>query len=93
MVEKKQKRLQRFNSSYFIGKCYFDDDDGSQNCLIFQPAVSKFLVVQLTEYLDGNLKNCQEKVSQLLLHQAIILLSKLTYIHNSEIEKIRSKLF
>ena len=30
------KKLQTFGSSFFLGKCHFEDD-GAQNYLVFQP--------------------------------------------------------
>ena len=36
IVENDFKKLQKFDSSYFRGKNYFDDD-GTQNYLVFQP--------------------------------------------------------
>ena len=32
-----KKKLQTFDSSYFRGKSYFVDNNGTQNYLIFQP--------------------------------------------------------
>ena len=40
LVENKLKKLKTFDSSYFIGKSYFDED-GTQNYLVFQP-MSKY---------------------------------------------------
>ena len=30
------KKLKTFDSSYFIGKCFFEEDDGTRNYLVFQ---------------------------------------------------------
>ena len=42
--------------------------------------IFKFLVVLLIKFWDENLKGCQKKVSQFLLHQAVILLQNLITI-------------
>ena len=36
LVENKLKTLKAFDSSYFLGKNYFDGNDGTQNSLVFQ---------------------------------------------------------
>ena len=36
LVENGLNKLKSFDSSYFIGKCHFEED-GTQNCLVFQP--------------------------------------------------------
>ena len=43
----KIKNIQKFDLSYFMGKCYFDDD-GSQNYLIFQPVFKYFQIFSVT---------------------------------------------
>ena len=43
LVENKLNKLKTFDSSYFRGKNYFDED-GTQSCYIFQP-ISKYLKV------------------------------------------------
>ena len=47
LVEIELKKLETFDSSYFIGKSYFDED-GTQNYLIFQPIISYFKVNTIT---------------------------------------------
>ena len=47
LVENEFKKLETFDSSYFIGKSYFDED-GTQNYLIFQPIISYFKVNTIT---------------------------------------------
>ena len=41
MVENELKKLQKFDSSYFRGKSYFEED-GTQNYLVFQPKYRYF---------------------------------------------------
>ena len=41
MVENELKKLQKFDSSYFRGKSYFEED-GTQNYLVFQPMYRYF---------------------------------------------------
>ena len=36
LVENELKKQKTFDSSYFIGKSHFEED-GTQNCLVFQP--------------------------------------------------------
>ena len=35
------KKLEKFDSSYFKGKSHFEED-GTQNCLVFQPIYKYF---------------------------------------------------
>ena len=35
LVENELKRLKTFDSSYFIGKSHFKEEDGTQNYLVF----------------------------------------------------------
>ena len=37
LVENEFKKLQKFDSSYFRGRNYFEGDDGTKNHLVFQP--------------------------------------------------------
>ena len=52
------KKLQTFDSSYFRGKSHFEED-GAQNCLIFQPIIRYFKVnaisILLNIFCHGNL--------------------------------------
>ena len=50
LVENELNKLKTFDSSYFRGKNYFDED-GTQNYYIFQP-ISKYLKVA---YVNDNL--------------------------------------
>ena len=79
----KIKKLQTFDLTYFNGECYFNDD-GSQNYLIYQPVIKyfQFLVVLLINFQDRNLKGCQKKVSQLLLHQDRKQFCPKTYLYS-----------
>ena len=43
LVENELKKLKPFDSSYFIGKNYFEED-GAQNYLVFQP-ISRYFTV------------------------------------------------
>ena len=36
LVENELKKLKTFDSSYFLGKNYFEGNDGAQNSLVFQ---------------------------------------------------------
>ena len=41
LVKNQLKKLKSFDLGYFIGKSHFDED-GAQNCLIFQPILKYF---------------------------------------------------
>ena len=44
------KKLKTFDSSYFRGKSHFEED-GTQNCLVFQPIHRYFKVIANTQYI------------------------------------------
>ena len=46
------KKLKTFDSSYFIGKSYFEED-GTQNYLVFQPINRYFKVIANTDYVSS----------------------------------------
>ena len=45
-------KLKTFDSSYFIGKSHFEEDD-TQNCLVFQPINRYFKVIANTDYVSS----------------------------------------
>ena len=47
LAENELKKLKTFDSSYFIGKSYFEED-GTQNYLQFQPIIRYFKVNTIT---------------------------------------------
>ena len=49
LVENELKKLKTFDSSYFIGKSHFEEDD-TQNYLVFQPLNKDFKVIINTVY-------------------------------------------
>ena len=51
LVENELNKLKAFESSYFIGKNYFDED-GTQNYLVFQPMCKYFKVFSITQYVE-----------------------------------------
>ena len=51
LVENEFNKLKAFDSSYFIGKNYFDED-GTQNYLVFQPMCKYFKVFSITQYAE-----------------------------------------
>ena len=51
LVENELNKLKTFDSSYFIGKSNFEED-GTQNCLVFQPMYKYFKVFSITQYLE-----------------------------------------
>ena len=71
------KKLKTFDSSYFIGKSHFEQDD-TQNYLVFQPLCRYFKgtagVVMAVTFITGNLKNCLTKELILLKHLIRVLL-------------------
>ena len=51
LVENEFKKLKTFDSSYFIGKNYFEED-GTQNYLVFQPIYKHIKAFFITLYLE-----------------------------------------
>ena len=79
LVENKLKKLKTFDSSYFIGKSHFEEDD-AQNYLVFQP-MHRYLLVKLLPVLEivvtfitGNLKDRLMKELISLQRLIIVLL-------------------
>ena len=52
LVGNEFKKLKTFDSSYFIGKTYFEED-GTQNHLVFQPLNKYFKVIANTDYVSS----------------------------------------
>ena len=50
-AEDELKKLQTFDSSYFIGRSHFDED-GTQHYLVFQPIIKYFKVITNTDYIS-----------------------------------------
>ena len=53
-IETNIKKLQTFDSSYFRGKHYFEED-GTQNYLVLQPVIRYFRIIQNISH-HGNLR-------------------------------------
>ena len=51
-IKKELKKPKTFNSSYFIGKSHFQEDD-TQNYLVFQPINRYFKVTAGTKYIPS----------------------------------------
>ena len=49
LVENELKKLKTLDSSYFIGKSHFEEEDGTQNCLVSQPINSYLKVITNTD--------------------------------------------
>ena len=52
LVENEFKKLQTFDSNYFIGKNYFEED-GTQNYLVFQPTSRYFKLIANTKFTSS----------------------------------------
>ena len=52
LVENELNKLKTFDSSYFIGKSHFEEDD-TQNYLIFQPLNKYSKVITNTDYISS----------------------------------------
>ena len=52
LVENELNKLKTFDSSYFIGKSYFEEH-GTQNYLVFQPIGKYIKVIVNTDYLSS----------------------------------------
>ena len=51
-IENKFRKLKTFDSSYFISKSRFEEDD-TQNYLVFQPPGKYFKVIANTDYISS----------------------------------------
>ena len=51
-VENELNKLKTFDLSYFIGTSHFEED-GTQNCLVFQPINRYFKVIANTDYVSS----------------------------------------
>ena len=73
-LENEFKKLQTFDSVYFRGQSYFEED-GTQNYLYFNQCtdILKGLLILMIFY-HGNLKDCLTKVLSLLLQLIIALI-------------------
>ena len=52
LVQKELNKLKTFDSSYFIEKSHFEEDD-TQNCLVFQPIIRYFKLIASTDYISS----------------------------------------
>ena len=52
LVENQMNKLKTFDSSYLIGKSYFEED-GTKNYLVFQPINKYFKVITNTDYVSS----------------------------------------
>ena len=52
LVENELNKLKTFDSGYFIGKSYFEED-GTQSYLVFQPLNKYFKVIASTNYVSS----------------------------------------
>ena len=52
LVENELNKLKTFDSSYFTGKSHFGED-GTQNCLVFQPMYRYFKTITNTDYISS----------------------------------------
>ena len=50
-IENELKKLETFDSSYFIGKTHFEED-GTENYLVFQPLNKHFKIIANTKYIS-----------------------------------------
>ena len=73
-LENNIKKLQTFDSSYFRGKNYFDED-GKQNYLVFQPIIRYFRIIANTKYISSwKSKGYLTKLLHYMLLLIIVLL-------------------
>ena len=73
-LENNIKKLQTFDSSYFRGKNYFQED-GTQNYLVFQPIIRYFRIIANTKYISSwKSKGYLTKLLQYMLLLIIVLL-------------------
>ena len=70
------KRLDAYDSGYFIGKSYFGDVE-LQNCKVFQPDFKYFTTsTWVIKFHYGKLRGCQKKTLNHLINQTIALIQK-----------------
>ena len=53
LIESELNKLKNFDSGYFIGKGHFDNEDGTQNYLVFQPLTKYFKLTTNTNYISS----------------------------------------
>ena len=73
LVENELKKLKKFDSSYFIGKSYFDED-GTKNYLVFQPIVRYFKVNTIINVADYVLSWKSKGISAESIHHLLRLI-------------------
>ena len=72
LVESELNKFKTFDSVYFIGKSYFEEDD-TQNYLVFQP-MNKYLKIDNFDYvLSWKYKGLSTESITPLLHLIIFL--------------------
>ena len=73
LVENELNKLKTFESSYFIGNSYFEED-GTQNSLVFQPINRVIKVVTNTDYISSfKSKELSAEILNHLQHLIIVL--------------------
>ena len=76
LVENELKKLETFDSIYFIGKSHFEEDCG-KHYSVFHPIHRCFKIIadvgNDSTFITGNLKDCLKK-KLILSHQLIIVL-------------------
>ena len=85
LVENELKKLQTFDSSYFRGKSHFVDNDGTQDCFVFQPIFRYFKRIGNTNYVS-------EWKSKGLSDESIKSPSALNNILDPSFDDLRSKI-
>ena len=69
LLENELKRLKTFDSSYFIGKSHFEDNN-TQNYLVFTDILTKSVVlVVIITFILQKLKHYLMKILELLLQK------------------------
>ena len=53
LIKNELNKLNTFDSSYFIGKSHFDNEDGTQNHLVFEPLNKYFKLIASTDYVSS----------------------------------------
>ena len=102
LVQNELKKLKTCDSSYFIGKSYFEEND-TQNYLLIQPMerlkVLLVLVMEVT-FITGNLKDFLMKMLILLKHLTVekslfeaVILTKNADILDMELDFIAISVF
>ena len=68
LVENELKKLKTLDSSYFLGKNYFEGNDGAQNALVFQKMQKHFKLINENQIDKWKLKRVVKSIFKYFWH-------------------------